>query len=243
MAASPTRPRARRTRVRMTSAERREQLIAVSRELFAAKGFEGTSVEEIAASAGVSKPVVYEHFGGKEGAYAVVVDRETRRLHDAIRVALTTTGARSRELLELGALALLDYIDECPDGFRILARDSSATQPVGSFASILSDIAAQVEDILAAQFKRRGHDPQYAGLYAQALVGLVAQTGHRWLEDREPDKEIVARHLINLAWNGMAHLKPDPQLIVEKSRAARANDSNGTDADGTDADGTGAADG
>ena len=68
--------RARRPgRVRMTSAERREQLIAVSRSLFASRGFEGTSVEEIAARAQVSKPVVYEHFGGKEGLYAVVVDR------------------------------------------------------------------------------------------------------------------------------------------------------------------------
>lgn len=210
------RPRARRTRVRMTAAQRREQLIEVSRELFAAKGFEGTSVEEMASSAGVSKPVIYEHFGGKEGAYAVVVDRETRRLHDAIRTALTTPNARSRELLERAAVALLDYIDACPDGFRILARDSSITQPVGSFASILSDIAAQVEDILGAQFKRRGHDPKLAGLYAQALVGLVAQTGIRWLEHREPEKLVVARHLINLAWNGMANITPDPVLMIEE---------------------------
>lgn len=199
----------------MTAAERREQLIQVSRELFANRGFEGTSVEEIAASAGVSKPVVYEHFGGKEGIYAVVLDRETRRLHDAIRIALTTPGARSRELLERGALALLDYIDECPDGFRILARDSSLTQPSGSFASILSDIASQVEDILAGQFERLGHDPQFTGLYAQALVGLVAQTGHRWLDHREPEKMVVARHLVNLAWNGMAHLQPHPTLVVD----------------------------
>ncbi|WP_199729870.1 TetR/AcrR family transcriptional regulator [Tessaracoccus sp. OH4464_COT-324] len=202
----------------MTAAERREQLISVSRELFAAKGFQGTSVEEIAARAGVSKPVVYEHFGGKEGAYAVVVDRETRRLHDAIRSALTTEGARSRELLELGAMALLDYIDECPDGFRILSRDSSDMEPGGSFASILSDIAAQVEHILGTQFKRLGHDPAVAGLYAQALVGLVAQTGHRWLERREPEKHVVASHLINLAWNGMAHLQPDPDLVTSRQR-------------------------
>jgi AcrR family transcriptional regulator len=68
--------------VRMTGAERREQLIGIARGLFAERGFEGTSVEEIAASASVSKPVVYEHFGGKEGLYAVVVDREVRTLLD-----------------------------------------------------------------------------------------------------------------------------------------------------------------
>ena len=64
----------------MTGKERREQLLDIGRRLFAERGFEGTSIEEIAAKAGVSKPVVYEHFGGKEGLYAVVVDREVDRL-------------------------------------------------------------------------------------------------------------------------------------------------------------------
>ncbi|MDO5675964.1 MAG: TetR/AcrR family transcriptional regulator [Propionibacteriaceae bacterium] len=205
----------------MTAAQRREQLIEIARELFAERGFEGTAVEEIAARAGVSKPVVYEHFGGKEGAYAVVVDRETQTLHNSIRSALTSPNAGSRELLERGAMALLDYIEHRPDGFRILSRDPSSIptegRPSGSFASILSDIAVQVEDILAAEFSRTGHDPQFAGLYAQALVGLVAQTGQQWLDNREPSRLVVARHLINLAWNGMAHLKPDPRLVIESS--------------------------
>ena len=66
----------------MTGKERRQQLLDIGRHLFAERGFEGTSIEEIAAQAGVSKPVVYEHFGGKEGLYAVVVDREVRALLD-----------------------------------------------------------------------------------------------------------------------------------------------------------------
>src|SRR6476646_11243911 len=85
---SDTKPR-RARRTRMTGAERRQQLLEIGRTLFAAKGFEGTSVEEIAAKAGVSKPVVYEHFGGKEGLYAVVVDREMRRLLDMVTSSLT----------------------------------------------------------------------------------------------------------------------------------------------------------
>ncbi|MDF1489914.1 TetR/AcrR family transcriptional regulator [Tessaracoccus sp. HF-7] len=229
--------RARRSRTRMSAAERREQLIVIARELFAEKGFEGTSVEEIAARAGVSKPVVYEHFGGKEGAYAVVVDRETRALHDEIRTALTTRGAGPRELLERGAMALLTYIDRCPDGFRILARDSSITQPAGSFASILSDIAVQVEDLLAAQFRKAGHEPEFAGLYAQALVGLVAMTGQQWLENRTPDKHVVASHLVNLAWNGMAHLVAEPTLLmdrVDERRRQRGRSNQALDQDGSE---------
>ena len=155
MPTAPANARARRSRVRLTRSERREQLIDVARALFAERGLEGTSVEEIAAHAGVSKPVVYEHFGGKEGLYAVVVDREVRTLHDAIRTAITTPRANPRALIELGTLALLDYIDDNPNGFRILSRDSSATSPEGSFATILSDIASRVEDLLADEFTKR----------------------------------------------------------------------------------------
>ena len=77
----------------MTGSERRHQLIDIARSLFAERGYEGTSIEEIALRANVSKPVVYEHFGGKEGLYAVVVDREMSSLLDRITSSLT---ARSR---------------------------------------------------------------------------------------------------------------------------------------------------
>ena len=213
---SPALARARRGRVRMTSAERREQLIDVARALFAANGFEGTSVEEIAAAAQVSKPVIYEHFGGKEGLYAVVVDRESVALTNAIRNALMVPDASFRERIERGAMALLDYIDHEPDGFRILARDSSVGSSGGSFASILSDIATKVEDLLARPFARQGYDPAFVGLYAQALIGLVAMAGQSWLEVREPPKEVVAAHLVNLAWNGMRNLEVSPGLIREE---------------------------
>ena len=84
-------------RARMTGAERRHQLIDVARTLFAERGYEGTSIEEIAQRANVSKPVVYEHFGGKEGLYAVVVDREMSALLDRITSSLTRmTNNRSR---------------------------------------------------------------------------------------------------------------------------------------------------
>ena len=75
MSRVPTSPR-----VRMTGQARREQLLDVGRALFAERGYQGASIEEVAHRAGVSKPVVYEHFGGKEGLYAVVVDREMREL-------------------------------------------------------------------------------------------------------------------------------------------------------------------
>ena len=81
-----------------------------------------------------------------------------------------------------------------------------------------------MEEILGAEFARLGRDPGYAHLYAQALVGLVAMTGQQWLNDRKPERLVVARHLINLAWNGMANLKADPRLLVElKDERRRAH--------------------
>jgi AcrR family transcriptional regulator len=207
---SENKPR-RGRRVRMTGAERREQLLDIGRTLFAEKGFEGTSVEEIAAKAGVSKPVVYEHFGGKEGLYAVVVDREMRQLLDMVTGALTA--GHPRELLEQAAFALLDYIERYTDGFRILVRDSPVAQSTGTFASLISDIATQVEDILGLEFKARGFDPKLAPLYAQALVGSVALTGQWWLDVRKPKKAEVAAHLVNLAWHGLDGLEQKPRLI------------------------------
>ena len=195
----------------MTGRERREQLIGIGRSLFADKGFEGTTVEEIAAKAGVSKPVVYEHFGGKEGLYAVVVDREIERLLGSITTALTTSGS-SHEILERAALALLDYIEGSTDGFRILVRDSPAGQSTGSFASLISDVASQVEHIMVAQFKARRLEAKVAPMYAQMLVGMVALTGQWWLENSKVKKEEVAAHLVNLAWNGLTGLESKPTM-------------------------------
>ena len=195
----------------MSGKERRAQLVDVGRQLFAEKGLEGTSVEEIAAKAGVSKPVVYEHFGGKEGLYAVVVDREMQRLLDGVTGALT--GGHPRVLLEQAAFALLDYIENHADGFRILVRDSGVGTSTGTFASLISDIATQVEHILGRQFKARGFDPTFAPMYSQMLVGMTALTGQWWLDARTPSKSEVAAHLVNLSWNGLSGLEPQPTLI------------------------------
>jgi len=198
-------------RIRMTGTQRRAQLLDIGRSLFAERGFDGTSVEEVAARAGVSKPVVYEHFGGKEGLYAVVVDREMQALLSSVTVALQS-GGHPRAVLERAALALLDYIEESIDGFRILVRDSPVASSTGTFASLISDAAGQVEYILAGEFARRRLDQADAPMYAQMLVGMVALTGQWWLDARRPGKQEVAAHLVNLAWNGLSHMEAQPAL-------------------------------
>ncbi len=198
----------------MTGAERREQLVETARPLFAERGFEATSVEEIAARAGVSKPVVYEHFGGKEDLYAVVVDREVTQLLASMRASLTS--GSSRELLEQAALTLLEYVETRPDGFRILVRDTPIGSSTGSFQTIIGDTAARVEGILADVFSRQGLDARAAPMYAQMLVGMVASLGQWWLDARKPARPMVAAHLVNLAWNGLSGLEKSPGLLTHE---------------------------
>jgi AcrR family transcriptional regulator len=201
-----------RSRVRMTGAERRKQLLDVGRALFAERGYEAASIEEVAARAGVSKPVVYEHFGGKEGLYAVVVDREMQSLTQRISSALTT--GHPRMMVEQAALALLVYIEDETDGFRVLTRDSPVASGTGTFSSLLNDIASQVEYLLAEEFARRQLNTELASMYAQMLVGMVALVGQWWLDVREPAREVVAAHLVNLGWNGLHNLEVDPGLSI-----------------------------
>lgn len=199
-------------RVRMTGAQRRLQLLQRGRAVFATKGLDGATIEEIAAAAGVTKPVVYEHFGSKEGLYRQVVEHESESLLSAIASSLGDE-ARPRVLVERAALALLTYIEEHTDGFRIVVRDAPPGHLEGALSSILSRVTARVEHLLADEFAARGFSTGDGAMYAQMLVGMVAMTGQWWLDARSPGKHAVAAHLVNLAWNGLTGLQKDPGLV------------------------------
>ena len=211
---------------RMTASQRRQQLLDVAREVFAERGYEATSVEEVALRAKVSKPIVYEHFGGKEGLHAVLVDREMKALLDRVSSALEE--GKPAVMLEQAASALLSYIEEEPEGFRLLVRDAPVGAASGTFASLIGDIAIRVEHLLAAQFKLRGFDPKLAPLYSQALVGMVAQVGQWWLDNRRPSRTKVAAHLVNLAWNGLSRLEPEPMMKSRQKKPATAKEAKAT---------------
>jgi AcrR family transcriptional regulator len=206
---------------RMTASERRSQLLDVAKGVFAKRGYDATTIEEIAARASVSKPVVYGHFGGKEGIYAVIVDRESARLLDMITSRLgPDIGAR--EQVYASALAFLDYIEADPAGFRVLTRDSPAGLGGGGMANLLGDVAAKAEEVLRGFFKRSGVPLESAPLYAHALVGMVVNVGGWWAEVRTPDKDQVARELTALVYHGLQRLPRHPahMQIAEKGQTA-----------------------
>ncbi|MCW2950150.1 MAG: TetR family transcriptional regulator [Thermoleophilia bacterium] len=202
----------------MTAAERREQLLEVGRSVFAVKGYEASSVEEIAQTAGVTKPVVYEHFGGKEGLYAVIVDREMREVLDRITGALNTSGAFAR--LEATADAFLGYIEDRPNGFRVLVRDTPlATGAATPWRSLIGTIADQVDALLAQELDGRGFDRSFAPLYSRAEMGMIASVGQWWLETGAPSRRVVAAHMVNIVWNGLEGLEASPILRLPEASA------------------------
>jgi AcrR family transcriptional regulator len=197
---------------RLSGTERRAQLIDVGRAVFAKRGYDATSMEEIADRAKVSKPIVYDHFGGKEGLYAVVVDREmdyvVRRISEAI------AAGSPRERVERASLSFLNYVKDHPDGFAVLSQDSPLTSTRGRLSSLLNDLAERVGDVFATSFKEAGYDTKAAPIYAHALVGMVTFVGKWWTEAHKPPVEEVAKHIGALAWMGLRHLPKRPTLKV-----------------------------
>jgi AcrR family transcriptional regulator len=200
---------------KLTASARRAQLIEIGRGVFAEKGYEGTSVEEIAARAKVSKPILYEHFGGKEGLYAVVVDREMEQVVSKVAEAISSGSPRER--VEYAVRAFLTYVRDHPDGFAVLSRDAPTATGRGRMASLLNDVAERVGGVFSAAFKDAGYDPRIAPIYAHALVGMVTFVGQWWIEVKKPDVEKVASHIAALAWMGLRHLPKRPSALPKRN--------------------------
>jgi len=197
---------------RLTAAARRAQLIEIGREVFAERGYGATSVEEIASRAKVSKPILYDHFGGKEGLYAVVVDRELEYILSRITEAVSSGSPRKR--LEQATLAYLTYVRERPLGFAVLLRDAPQQQRSGEIPALMYDLAEQISGVFTEQFREAGYDPKSAPIYAHALIGMVAFVGQWWTESSEsPSVETVASHIASLAWMGLRHIPKQPKLL------------------------------
>ena len=200
---------------RLPAAVRRAQLVEIGRRVFAERGYEAASVEEIADRAKVSKPIVYEHFGGKEGLYAVIVDREVEHIVASIESAVSS--GTPRERLDGAALAFMTYVQERPDGFAVLLRDAPPSKRGGEMPALMYDLADRVGGIFSEIFRTAGYDAKAAPIYAHALVGMVAFVGQWWTEaPKPPAAEAVASHIAALAWMGLRHLPRKPAPLRTK---------------------------
>lgn len=205
---------------RLAAAERRVQLMEVGRAVFASRGYEATAIEEVAQRAGVSKPIVYEHFGAKEGLYAAIVDREMDNL--VTRVSESISQGTPRERFEAAVLAFMTYAREQPAGFAVLTRDSPTASARRGLTRVIDDLAQRVGDVFQSEFERAGYNPKVAPIYANALVGMVTQVGQWWASDgRSFSIDHVARHVAALGWMGLRHLPKEPASPARKKAASK----------------------
>jgi AcrR family transcriptional regulator len=205
---------------RLTGADRRLQLLAVATKVFAGRGYEAASIEEIAQQAGVSKPIVYEHFGGKERLHAAVVAREVDRLF--ARVTEGVSAGSPRERFEAAVVAFLAYAQEEPAGFAVLARDPPSASARRGLTRVIDDLAQRVSEVFRSELQRAGYNPKLAPIYANALIGMVTQVGQWWAAEGRPfSLDHVARHVAALGWMGLRHLPKDPQSLGARALAKR----------------------
>ncbi len=195
---------------RLSAAQRRIQLLGVGRKVFAQHGYRAGSIEEIARMAKVSKPMIYQHFGGKQGLYAVIVDREMDALVQ--RIASNITDGSARQRFERAVLAFLTYVEEEPDGFAVLTRDAPMTMAGKGMPSVISDLAERVGHVFKQQLKAAGLNIQVAPIYAHALIGMVTLVGQWWIENQQLSVETVSKHVAALGWMGLRHIPKKPEF-------------------------------
>ncbi|MBC7793383.1 MAG: TetR/AcrR family transcriptional regulator [Clostridia bacterium] len=204
---------------RLTAAERRTQLLEISREVFAAGSYESTSLDEVAHRAGVSKPIIYEHFGAKEGLYAAIVDREMDQL--VARVSERIANGSPRERFEAAVLAFMTYAKEEPAGFAVLTRDSPSASARRGLTRVIDDLAHRVGDVFRNELEAAGYEAKAAPIYAHALVGLVTQVGQWWAaEGRSFSITQVAEHVSALGWMGLRRLPKIPAASARRKPRA-----------------------
>ena len=185
---------------RLTATARREQLLEVALEVFARNGYHDTSMNDIAEAAGVTKPVLYQHFDSKRDLYQALLDEAGARLLKAI-FSGAGTATDGRSLTEQGFRAYFRWVAEDHDAFMVLY--SGGTRRDDEFAKsvrrVTAGAAAAVAQLITVDI-----DDEHRLTLAHALVGLAEGASRRLVERGESfDPDVVARQVSDLAWAGL----------------------------------------
>lgn len=191
--------------VRLPAARRRQQLLAVALEVFGDRGFHPTSMNEVAEAAGVTKPVLYQHFQSKRDLYRQVLTDVGDQLLDAITKA-TTAAQSPRQQVELGFIAYFQWVELNEAAFRVLfgggtRRDEEFAAQVALVEGAIAEAIATLIDVEALTGAQRRQ-------LAHGLVGLAEGTSRIWMaEGAEEPAADLARLLADLAWRGLRDIR------------------------------------
>jgi AcrR family transcriptional regulator len=198
---------------RLTADRRREQLLDVSLTLFAERGFSATTMDDIAEAAGVTKPLLYQHFASKRALYLELVDSVAHTMLEAIGKAVAAAVGQ-RQQVEGGFAAYFDLAVTHRDAFNLLFGSNVPNDLELSRAArhVQATIAEAIDVLIDA-----GLDEDHRRLLAYAIVGMAEGASRHFVATRGPVKsgteeaEVgrLARRLADLAWAGLRSVHRD----------------------------------
>ncbi|HEX8804616.1 MAG TPA: TetR/AcrR family transcriptional regulator [Acidimicrobiales bacterium] len=204
MPATAVNPAERRPGRRMARADRVEQLLDVAEVLFAEHGYDGTSIERIARTAGITRPVVYDHFGSKDGIYLACVRRARDRLETAITEGVVGVDDLERRLFA-GLDACFAFIEADPARWAVMFRGVAVTGDVADEAQEQRFATVDtIADLIHAATPRAPRRQVEA--FAHALSGAGQQMERWWRHNPDIPRAEVVDHLHRFAWSGLSQL-------------------------------------
>ena len=192
--------------MRLPAEQRRTQLLSVAVQVFGERGFHSTSMDEVAEAAGVTKPVLYQHFPSKRALYRELLDDVDAQLVSELVVA-TDAAPSGRERVEAGFAAYFRFVTENRAAFRLLFGASVRNDPEFSAVAerTIDRIAALVADLIQIEAPA-GH----RRVLAHAIVGMAEATSRRLTnDDAEDDPDRLAAWLAEMAWFGLRGVRAE----------------------------------
>ena len=200
MTATPdTRPRSNR----LPRHERRRQLLDAAREVFVSQGYHAAAMDEIAERAGVSKPVLYQHFPGKLELYLALLDESVDALVETVRGALRST-ADNRQRVAATFSAYFEYVAGQGQAFRLVFESDLSNE--AAVRDRLERGQRECAEMISQMVRQdAGLDDEEAHLLSVGMVGLAQVTARYWLstQDRIP-REAAEQLVARLAWRGIS---------------------------------------
>jgi len=192
----------------MRAPERRAQLLEVARKVFGNSGFHAVSMEDVAKEAGITKPILYDHFSSKKDLYLALLDEDLADLHEKVKQALDSpTG--NRERIRRSFQAYFDFVDEQADGFRLLMQETVGAEKDfrERVAEVRDRILSEVADLISRESGNR-LDRDHAEIVALGLIGMAETNAQRHPGASAEKRQEAVELLVQLAWKGITQLQP-----------------------------------
>ncbi|MFN2539222.1 MAG: TetR/AcrR family transcriptional regulator, partial [Mycobacteriales bacterium] len=192
-----------RMRTRMARADRRDQLLETAEQVFTGLGYGPASMDDVAQAAGVTKPVLYDHFGSKDGLLAAVIERAGARMLDATTGLIG--GLDPETALRQGLTAYFRYVDDHAGAWTLLVREVAPGTPAAETVDRIRQVQVDIiAGLIGAQLPLP--DPVRALTYAHVVSGAAERLATVRLDDPRTSPDEAAALLMDVLWTGFDRL-------------------------------------